>query len=175
MSWEGGGSAGVQARGALAVVRAPNPQRDAAPGVWFCSHCAAKADPPRSNDPGARVCSDCGFGLLLETSAEHAPDQGGAFMVLDRWLSVCAVSAAAERLLATSETDAVNRHVTELVVPADAEAQGPSNLAASVTWAASGDDTARSVVVRPANLFGVRIKARITTCSPPRAALLVFE
>jgi hypothetical protein len=96
-------------------------------------------------------------------------------MVLDRWLSVCAVSAAAERLLATSETDAVNRHVTELVVPADAEAQGPSNLAAAITWAVSGDDTARSVVVRPANAFGIRIKARITTCSPPRAALLVFD
>jgi hypothetical protein len=166
---------GSRARGALAVIGAPHPQGDAVPGVWFCSHCAARATAPRSNDPGSRVCGDCGFGLLLETSADLAPRRGGAFMVLDRWLSVAAVSAGAERLLATRETDAVNRHLTELLVPADAEAQGPSNLAAAVTWAASGDETARSVVVRPANVFGIRLKARITTCSPPRAALLVFD
>jgi hypothetical protein len=113
--------------------------------------------------------------VLLETSAEAAPPDGGAFMVLDRWLSVCGVSAAAERLLATRETDAVNRHVTELLVPADAESQGPANLAAAVTWAAGGDETPRMVTVRPANTFGVRLTARITSCSRPRAALLVFD
>ena len=79
--------------------------------------------------------------MLLETRADAAPHDGGAFMVLDRTLSVCALSAAAERLLAARETEAVNRHVTELLVPADAEAQGPASLAAAVTWAASGDET----------------------------------
>ena len=112
---------------------------------------------------------------MLECSEEHAPPVDGAFLVLDRTLSVCAVSAAAERLLATRETEAVNRHITELIVPADAEAQGPSNLAEAVTWAARGDPTARRVVVRPANTFGVRLRARIAGCGPPRAALLVFE
>ena len=43
--------------------------------------------------------------------------------MLDGSLSVCAVSGPAETLLAVSETDAVNRHVTELLVPADAEAR----------------------------------------------------
>jgi hypothetical protein len=104
-----------------------------------------------------------------------APPNGGAFMVLDSSLSVCAVSAAAERLLATRETEAVNHHITELLVPADAEAQGPANLAAAVTWAAGGDETPRAVTVRPANTFGVRLTARIGSCSPPRAALLVFD
>jgi hypothetical protein len=164
---------GGQGRAALAVV--PSPQRDTGPSVWFCSHCGTQAEPPTNDAPGSRVCDGCGFGLLLETSAEVAPAPGGAFMVLDRSLSVCAVSMAAERLLATRETDAVNRHVTELLVPADAETQGPPNLASAVTWAAGGDDTARRVTVRPANVFGVRLTARITTCSPPRAALLVFD
>jgi hypothetical protein len=113
--------------------------------------------------------------VLLEAEAEAAPPDGGAFMVLDRTLSVCAVSAAAERLLATRETEAVNHHITELLVPADTEARGPSNLAAAVTWAATGDPTPRTVTVRPANVFGVRLTARITSCSPPRAALLVFD
>jgi hypothetical protein len=113
--------------------------------------------------------------LLLESGADVAPDPGGAFLVLDSSLSVCAVSAAAETLLATEETDAVNRHVTELVVPADAEAKGASNLAVAVTWAARGDCPPARVVVRPANTFGVRLTARIASCGPPRAALLVFD
>ena len=121
------------------------------------------------------MCQDCGLGVLLETGSENAPQSGGAFMVLDRALSVCAVSASAERLLATRETEAVNRHITELLVPADAESQGPANLASAVTWAASGDETPRTVTVRPANTFGVRLTARIGSCSPPRAALLVFD
>jgi hypothetical protein len=112
---------------------------------------------------------------MLESGADCAPEAGAAFLVLDSALSVCAVSAAAERLLVTRETDAVNRHVTQLIVPADAEAQGPANLAAAVTWAARGDETTRRVVVRPANTFGVRLSARIGTCGPPRAALLVFD
>jgi hypothetical protein len=100
---------------------------------------------------------------------------GDPFLVLDASLSVCAVSGAAEALLATYETDAVNRHVTELLVPADAEARGAANLAAAVTWAARGDEKTRRVVVRPANTFGVRLTARIAACGPPRAALIVFE
>jgi hypothetical protein len=29
--------------------------------------------------------------------------------------------------------------------------------------------------VRPANTFGVRVRARITACGPPRAALIVLD
>jgi hypothetical protein len=112
---------------------------------------------------------------MLQCDADCAPPPDGAFLVIDVSLSVCAVSAAAERLLATNETEAVNRHVTELIVPADAEAQGRENLAAAVTWAARGDSDACRVVVRPANTFGVRLSTRIATCGPPRAALLVFD
>jgi hypothetical protein len=112
---------------------------------------------------------------MLQCGADSAPERDGAFLVLDATLSVCAVSAAAERLLAARETEAVNRHITELIVPADAEAQGRANLAAAVTWAARGDEEPRRVVVRPANTFGVRLSARISSCGPPRAALLVFD
>lgn len=111
---------------------------------------------------------------MLEASASVAPRPGGAFLVIDTSMAVCAVSGEAERVLATRETDAVNRHITELLVPADAEAQGPKNLAVAVTWAARGDDAPRDVMVRPANTFGVRLTARIASCGPPTAALIVF-
>jgi hypothetical protein len=156
-------------RGHLAAV--PAPAHESAPTVSFCSHCGARPDASTAE----RVCGACGLGLLLSASADVAPADGGAFMVLDGSLSVCAVSAEAERLLATSESDAVNRHVTELIVPADAEARGPENLAVAVTWAARGDDGERRVVVRPTNVFGVRLSARVAACGPPRAALLVFD
>jgi hypothetical protein len=160
-------------RAALAVVSVPEEQQG--PSVWFCSHCGVRPPSDAAHRTNTRVCGTCGLGVMLEAPEDVAPPNGGAFMVLDRWLSVCAVSAAAERLLATCETEAVNHHVTELLVPADAEAQGPSNLATAVTWAASGDGATHTVTVRPANVFGVRLTARIASCSPPRAALLVFD
>jgi hypothetical protein len=157
----------------LALV--PSVHEEQGPTIWFCGHCGARpsaAGPPATD---ARVCESCGLGLLLEAAAHAAPTAGAAFLVLDRSLSVCAVSRGAEELLATNETDAVNRHVTELLVPADSEAQRGATLAAAVSAATRGADEARSVFVRPANLFGVRMRARIVPCGPPQAALLSFE
>jgi hypothetical protein len=159
----------------VAAVPTPAPGERRAPTVWFCGHCGARPEIDGTSAPAGRVCTDCGLGLLLQAGADAAPAPGSAFMVLDGTLSVCALSEEAERLLATSETEAVNRHVTELLVPADAEAQGPENLAVAVTWAARGDVATRQVVVRPATTFGVRLRARIASCGPPRAALLVFD
>jgi hypothetical protein len=143
--------------------------------VWFCGHCGVRPSLPGPPATDARVCGSCGLGLLLETSAEGAPGAGEAFLVLDSSLSVCAVSSGAEQLLATTETEAVNRHVTELLVPAQSEAQSDRALAAAVAWAARGEEEVQTVFVRPANLFGVRMRARIVHCGPPQAALLVFE
>jgi len=158
-------------RGGLALVPSPAPET-AQRRVSFCSHCGA---PPAFEHPSSRVCDACGLGLMLKSSADVAPGIGDPFLVLDGSLLVCAVSAAAERLLCTLETDAVNHHITELLVPADTEAQGPTTLAVAVTWAARGDETTRRVVVRPANTFGVRVSARIASCGPPKAALVVFD
>jgi len=158
-------------RGALSLVPSVAPGT-AQPRASFCSHCGIR---PEVENPTSRVCGRCGLGLILESRADVAPAAGDPFLVLDSTLAVCAVSRAAERLLVTNETDAVNHHVTELLVPADAEAQGPTNLAAAVTWAARGDEAVRRVVLRPANTFGVRLTARITSCGPPTAALIVFE
>jgi hypothetical protein len=121
------------------------------------------------------VCAECGLGLLLQSAEDVAPHPGDPFLVLDHTLSVCAVSAAAERLLATPEIEAVNVPIGSLLAAADADDNGGGNLAAAVIWAARGDGGVTRTVVRPANTFGVRLKARIAGCGPPRAALLVFE
>lgn len=121
------------------------------------------------------MCNTCGLGLILESRADVAPNTDDAFLVLDRSLAVCAVSRTAERLLATSEPDAVNRHVSDLLMPAAAESEDGESLSAAVAWAARGEGGIRTTVVRPANTFGIRLTARITSCGPHRAALLVLQ
>jgi hypothetical protein len=167
-------SSASTARPALRVV--PSREREPeAPRVSFCSHCATRPAAAAVAAGGSRVCADCGLGLILQASADVAPRLGDAFLILDQSLSVCAVSRAAERLLATNEPDVVNRHITSLLMTADAEPAGGGSLASAVAWAARGDGGTHSVRVRPANTFGIRLTARIAACGPPRAALLILE
>ena len=143
--------------------------------AWFCGHCAA---PSRDDDPPApmaRVCRSCGLGIMLEARADNAPSHRDAFLVIDSSLLVQAMSWRAETMLGVSEDSAINRPVMQLLVPADAEAGGPARFAAALAQAAAGADEPVSAFVRPWNTFGVRLRARVASCGPPRAALLVLE
>jgi PAS domain-containing protein len=148
------------------------PQEERAPteSVPFCGHCGFHPHV----DTDSRVCQDCGLGLILEAAPDVAPAVGDAFLVFDNHLAVCAVSAEAEKLLAASEMELVNRHISEVLVPADVEPQSTSKLATALIWAARGDHATRQVLVRPANTFGVRLCAHIARCGPPHAALVVL-
>ena len=115
------------------------------------------------------------MGLLLETRREIVPDERDAFLVIDHALLIQAVSRRAQTLLAVSEEDAVNRPVAEFLVPADAEAQSAAGFAAAIADAARGSEDPVSAVVRPWSTFGVRMRARIAPCGPPRAALVVLQ
>lgn len=126
--------------------------------------------------PSARVCRSCGLGLLLEAREDTIPSAREAFLVIDSALLVQAMSREAQTLLAMTEEVAVNRPVAELLVPADAETQGSTGFAATIAQAADGEYAeATHRFVRPWNTFGVRVRARISTCGPPRAALIVLE
>jgi PAS domain-containing protein len=146
----------------------------ATPWAWFCGHCAAPAPGDIAPAPSARVCRACGLGLLLETRADAVPTERDAFVVIDSALLVQAVSRRAQSLLALTEEEAVNRPISDLLMSADAEAQG-SRLSAAIVQAADGASEPISTFVRPWNTFGVRIRARIAPCGPPRAALLVLD
>jgi PAS domain-containing protein len=148
------------------------PADSSAEWAWFCGHCAAQAPEPPA--PTARVCPHCGLGLFLETRLDVLPEPDDAFLVVDSALLIQAVSVQAERMLGVSEEMVVNQPVSQLVVPADAEALGPSGLAAAVADVMANDETMRWFV-RPWNTFGVRMRARIGACGPPRAALVVLE
>jgi PAS domain-containing protein len=150
-----------------------NPQTKDRPQKLFCGHCGRSPAYSEAEIP-SRVCADCGMGLMLQAPADVVPSVDDPFLVVDGSLTICALSRVAEKLLGVSETDAVNRHVGEFLVPADAEAPTSENLSALVAWAARGDSPSTSVVVRPANTFGVRYWAHVGPCGPPQAALLVL-
>lgn len=112
--------------------------------------------------------------MLLEAREDAIPRSRDAFLVVDVSLLVQAVSKTAEILLAVSEETAVNQPVGELLVPADAEAEGGSRFAAKIAETMASEEPA-SAFVRPWNTFGVRMRTRIAVCGPPRAALLVLD
>jgi hypothetical protein len=138
--------------------------------VSFCGHCGLAPAAAQTS----RVCGHCGLGLVLQAPADVAPRDGEPFLVVDSTLSVCAVSAEAEQLLGMDETKAVNQHIADFLVPADANAPSSDNLLALLVAAASGGGDPRTAVVRPRAEFGVRFRVRIGPCGPPHAALLVL-
>jgi PAS domain-containing protein len=112
---------------------------------------------------------------MLETRQDIVPTHRDAFLVIDSSLLVQAMSWRAETLLGMSEDGAVNHPVMQLLVPADAEAGRPGRFAAALAEAADGADEPVTAVVRPWNTFGVRLRAKVASCGPPRAALVVLE
>ncbi len=141
---------------------------------WFCGHCASPSPCGEPPAPHARVCPTCGLGLLLEARADAVPSNLDPFLVVDSALRIQAVSRRAEMLLGLEEADAVNRPISNLLVPADAEAEAPARFAAAIAETIPGGE-AVNAFVRPWNTFGVRLRAKISSCGPPRAALLVLE
>jgi PAS domain-containing protein len=123
----------------------------------------------------ARVCRSCGLGVMLEARTDIVPSAREAFLVIDSSLLVQAMSRRAEALLGVTEDSAVNRPVVQLLVPADAEAGRSARFAAALVEAAAGADEPANAFVRPWNTFGVRLRAKIASCGPPRAALVVLE
>ena len=141
--------------------------------IWFCGRCGERFI-EHSSTPMGRVCPTCALGLLLQTYEDAAPMRGDAFVIVDSSLAVQAVSEQAEAALGISEQHAVNRHVSELLIPGESEPHEQLSLVAAITRAAGGDPSRNRVAVRPSNTFGVRMLARIAACGPPLAALLVL-
>jgi hypothetical protein len=141
---------------------------------WFCGHCAAPSPGGEAPAPNARVCRQCGLGLLLEANRNALPAPRDPFLVVDGSLLVHAVSRRAETLLKMREDFAVHRPISDLLSPAAAEPVAGDNLGAAIVAAIEGEEGPGNITVRPWNMFGVRMRARVSRCGPPRAALVVL-
>jgi len=153
----------------LRLIRPDDP-----PYGWFCGRCAERFDQQDSASI-PRVCPSCSLGMVLHAAHDAIPDASTPFLIVDSSLTVQALSEQAERTLGVSEERAVNRHVTELLIPGDAEPSAAGSLASAITVAAAGENPGERVAVRPSKTFGIRMFARVAACGPPSAALITLS
>ena len=152
------------------------PDSDGARPIRFCSRCGE----PSSEAPKAqvnlirdRVCGQCGMGLMLSCTRDAMPGPAAMFMVFNYELTVSAVSEAAERAFGP-EDELLGRHLSDVLT----SPMGESQLRARV---ARAGQRASEPVVMPVRAVAtgapraVTMAARISTCGPPRAALVTVE
>jgi hypothetical protein len=132
----------------------------------FCSRCGAE-----SAEAARRVCDSCEEGILLSCRSDALP--GEAFVICTYELSVTAVSEAGESVFGTQEA-LLGTHLLDLATCP----LGDDQLARHAALAAQ---RAREPVELPMRLRSERgealgtLAARVTTCGPPRAALVTVE
>jgi hypothetical protein len=137
---------------------------------WFCGRCT-DSTPPKH--PLARVCRTCGLGLMLRTDRTSAPSADSPFLIIGQRLTIEAVSLDAERLLAVTELDVVGRPIADVLCGSTADQS--FELGTAIYEAIFEGRRPRTLSVRPLNDFGVRMRARISFCRSPAAALVVLE
>ena len=132
----------------------------------FCSRCGAE-----SAEAARRVCETCEAGLLLSCRSDALP--GEAFLICTYELEITAVSEGGERILGAQE-GLLGSHLLDLATCP----LGDEQLARHTALAAQ---RAREPVELPLRLRSDRgaalgtLAARVTTCGPPRAALVTVE
>ncbi len=143
----------------------------------FCSRCGEPAmDPPVGDEPPLfeqRVCGICGMGVLLRCNPDALPGAGSAFLIVTQSLEVSAVSEAAEAIFGPEDKLTGTGLMDLLISPI-----GDRKLARIAARAAL---RVHEAVTVPARLTGEKADAigtmacRISTCAPPRAALVAVE
>lgn len=157
-------------------------QRDLAPAEpdakkRFCSRCGEPAmEPPVTDQPPLleqRVCGICGMGILLRCNPDALPGAGRAFLITNHALEIAAVSEAAEAIFGTEE-QLTGTDLMDLL----SSTVGDRRLAKTIGRAALRVHEAVTVPVRltgeKADAIGT-MACRISTCGPPRAALVTVE
>jgi hypothetical protein len=152
----------------------PPGQGDRSRPIRFCSRCGHPSEEPAGGmGIKRRVCRSCGMGLLLACGREALPGEAGAFAIVTFDLAISAVSKAGERVLG-KEAELSGSHLLDVLT----SPLGDDQLARHVSHAAQRET---EPVVMPVRLQGKRSRktgtmaARIATCGPPRAALVVVE
>jgi hypothetical protein len=141
----------------------------------FCSRCGQLGEDQEGRDlPFARtrVCRECGMGMLLNCEQEALPGVGTSFAVVTPDLCVSAVSGAGEMIFGPEADVAGARLLDLLSCPL-----GDDTLARTVAQACLRRHEPAVLPVRSVEgVAGIgTMAARISTCGPPRAALITVE
>jgi hypothetical protein len=143
--------------------------------IRFCSRCGEPAEaPPRVERPAQqiRVCQACGMGLLLTCLRDALPGAGASFLIATIELKVSAVSEAGETIFGEEQT-VLGTALSDLL-----DSPTGDGFPRAVERAAL---RSREPLVFPARAVEPRARAagtlaaRVSTCGPPRAALVTVE
>jgi hypothetical protein len=135
------------------------------PEPRFCSRCGRLSDQP------TRICGSCESGVLLSCRQEELP--GEAFVICTYDLDISAVSEGGEEVFG-AEDGVIGSQLLDLVTCP----LGDEQLARYVALAAARPREPVTVPVRLRSERGAELgmlAARITTCGPPRAALVTVQ
>ena len=139
----------------------------------FCSRCGEAGEPPPPRGRPLRerrVCEACGMGVLLSCARAALPGMGAAFLIATADLTVSAVSSAGEMLFGLEE-DLLGVPLTSLVKATG----GRDRLERTVATAALRNRPPTVLTLRgltPNTREAGLLAARISTCQPPRGALI---
>lgn len=120
-----------------------------------------------------RVCQLCGMGVLLTCVSEALPGARAAFVIVTVDLRISAVSEAAEAWFGTERSLLGQPMLSLLGSP-----MGEDQLARTVTRAALRARKPEMMPVRGVRPEGANVgmlAGRISTCGPPRGALVTVE
>ena len=154
-------------------VHAASPPREER--TRFCTRCSTMAEEPEAQGVPFgfdRVCGRCGMGIMLTAPRKALPAPGAAFVVVTREGRISAVSETAEHLVG-EEAGLLGMPVGSALT----SDEGDDRLARQVARAAGGgrDVNEATLAPVPQGSRPAKLKARIASCGPPRAALLVLE
>jgi hypothetical protein len=116
----------------------------------------------------------CQMGVILRATPNETPHYDEPFVIVDQRLLVQAISHGAEAVLKVEEPVGVGIPLERFLVSADGEgARG--ELADSVHQAIVGIRTSSTLELRAVTNGEIRLAGRVTSCGPPRAALLILS
>jgi hypothetical protein len=138
-------------------------------GHAFCSYCGYPP-PGRSRTRTHLVCVRCQLGSVLQTIPGAEPHFDEPFVIVDEELTIRSVSLQAEAVLLVSEPQSFGAPLESFLISEYAE----DELAARVALAVAGTPAPAALELRTAGEPEVRFRARVSSCGPPAAALLVL-
>jgi hypothetical protein len=136
------------------------------PSIRFCSRCAA----PAATTDG-RVCGECEEGVLLGCREDAFPSE--AFLICTYELDVTAVSTGGEAVFGPQDGLVGSQLLDVVTCPL-----GDEQVARYAALAAQSPIEPIDLPLRVRSGDGEKLgmlAARVTTCGPPRAALLSVQ
>ncbi len=115
----------------------------------------------------------CQMGVVLRAPAGAEPRYDTPFLILDRQLTVQAVSRRAEVVLSVDEPTGVGTPLEELLIFDNGHCDD-AEVALLIERAMAGAEPSMPFDLRAVANPEIRLRGRVTRCGPPPAALLVL-